>query len=161
MPAESLSASAARVQAALHGLGLSCDVRELDATTRTARDAANAVGCEVGQIVKSLVFRGATSGRTVLVLASGANRVNEDTLAALLGEPAAKADPDFVRAETGFAIGGVPPVGHPQPLTTLLDAALLRYDAVWAAAGTPHAVFRITPDELLRATGARVAELAQ
>jgi prolyl-tRNA editing enzyme YbaK/EbsC (Cys-tRNA(Pro) deacylase) len=151
-----LSPSASRVQQVLKALGLSSQVTEMSATTRSAADAARAVGCEVGQIAKSLVFKGAGSQRAVLVITSGANRVNESALARLLGESILKADADFVRQKTGFAIGGVPPVGHREPVTVLIDEDLCRYPHIWAAAGTPRAVFSLTPQELLNITGGRV-----
>jgi prolyl-tRNA editing enzyme YbaK/EbsC (Cys-tRNA(Pro) deacylase) len=152
----SLSISAQRVQDALTALGLPCRVVELPASTRTAQEAADAVGCTVGQIVKSLVFRGARTGAPILVLASGANRVNETRLAELAGEPIAKADAAFVRAHTGFAIGGVAPLGHPAPLDTYIDADLLQYAEIWAAAGTPNAVFALTPAHLEMMTGGKI-----
>lgn len=160
--APALSASARRVQDALAALGFTLAVAELPQSTRTSAEAAAAVGCSVGQIVKSLIFRGAQSGHAVLVLASGLNRVDEDAVAALLGEPLAKADADFVRAHTGFVIGGVPPVGHLEPMPTFVDEDLLAYDSLWAAAGTPNAVFKLTPNELVgmsKGTVARVKKL--
>jgi prolyl-tRNA editing enzyme YbaK/EbsC (Cys-tRNA(Pro) deacylase) len=135
-------------------------VRELDASARTAPDAAAAVGCELGAIVKSLVFRGERSGDAVLVLVSGDNRADEGRVEAAVGEPVGRADADFVRAATGYAIGGVPPVGHPSPLRTLVDEDLLRFDVVWAAAGTPRAVFPVAPSDLARAAGVRPAPIA-
>jgi prolyl-tRNA editing enzyme YbaK/EbsC (Cys-tRNA(Pro) deacylase) len=152
-----LPRSARRVQDALRELGLDVEVRELDASTRTAPEAAGAVGCEVGAIVKSLVFRG-QSGEAVLALVSGANRADEGRVAALAGEPVARADPDYVRGATGFAIGGVPPVGH--GLAPLVDEDLLAYEEVWAAAGTPRAVFGVAPSRLVEISGGRVAALA-
>ena len=151
-----LSPSARRVQEALEGLGVASRVTEMSATTRSAQDAARAVGCEVGQIVKSLVFKGAASQKGILVAASGANRVNEKALSRLLNEPILKADADFVRQTTGFAIGGVPPVGHLQPLTVFIDEDLFRYADIWAAAGTPQAVFKLTPQELQKITNGQV-----
>lgn len=147
------------MQEALNAGGVPLHVVELAATTRTAVEAARAIGCDVAQIAKSLVFRGAESGRPLLVIASGVNRVDEARLAGLVGEPITKADADFVRRETGFAIGGVPPVGHLTPLVTIIDRELLRYPEIWAAAGTPRAVFRLTPDDLLALTDGRVAEV--
>jgi prolyl-tRNA editing enzyme YbaK/EbsC (Cys-tRNA(Pro) deacylase) len=147
---ESLSASAQKVQDALKSLGVSLQVVELPGSTRTAVEAAQAIGVQVGQIVKSLVFKSKHTQRPILVIASGANRVKEKKIEALIDEPLGKADADFVREKTGFAIGGVPPVGHAQPIQTFIDKDLLQYDEIWAAAGTPHAVFRITPDELLK-----------
>jgi len=151
-----ISTNARRVQDALDGLGLSQRVKEMKQTTRSAQDVARAVGCEVGQIAKSLVFKGAASQRAILVITSGANRVNEASLAEISGETVLKADAEFVRTQAGYAIGGVPPVGHPQPLTVFIDEDLLNYPLIWAAAGTPQAVFHLTPQELLRITGGRV-----
>ena len=159
MEQKSLSTSAQKVQDALAARGMSLQVVELPDSTRTAIEAAQAIGCTVGQIVKSLVFKGKRSGKPVLVIASGSNRVDERKIEALLGEPLGKADADFVRQQTGFVIGGVPPVGHSQPLLTYLDADLLGYSEIWAAAGTPHAVFRLTPQELCELAAGQVVEL--
>ncbi len=157
MPSAPLSRSAQRVQDALTALGFSMgQVVELPATTRTAAEAAAAIGCTVAQIAKSLVFKGAQSGAPVLVIASGANHVDTPLVAGALGEPLAKADADFVRAQTGFVIGGVPPVGHDRPLRTFIDQDLRQFDVIWAAAGTPNAVFRLTPADLERMTGGEV-----
>jgi len=156
---ETLSPSALKVQQALAGFGLDLQVKELTESTRTAQDAAQAVGCDVGQIVKSLVFRGKTSGEAVFVVASGANRVDEKALAALVGEKIEKADADFAREKTGFAIGGVPPVGHPAPLHTFIDEDLLQYAEVWAAAGTPNALFSLTPEQLCLITSGQVVTI--
>jgi prolyl-tRNA editing enzyme YbaK/EbsC (Cys-tRNA(Pro) deacylase) len=156
MPA-TLSPTAQRVQDTLTALGFYYRVMESEHTTRTAAEAARLAGCDVGQIAKSLVFRGLRSGAPVLVIASGANRVDEGTVAALVGEPIGKADADFVREHTGFAIGGIPPLGHRTTLTAFVDEDLLRYDAIWAAAGTPNALFRLTPSDLVRMSGGRVA----
>jgi prolyl-tRNA editing enzyme YbaK/EbsC (Cys-tRNA(Pro) deacylase) len=154
-----LSPSAQRVQAALAGLGFTLSVVELPHSSRTAAEAAAAVGCTVGQIVKSLIFRGAHSSRAILVLASGPNRVDEAAVTALLGEPLAKADADFVRAHTGFVIGGVPPVGHAERMPTFIDVDLLAYDFLWAAAGTPNAVFKLSPSDLVRLSAGQVAKI--
>jgi len=154
-----LSPNAQKVQDALAALGMSLQVVELPSSTRTAIEAAQAVGCQVGQIVKSLVFRAAHSDRPVLVVASGANRVNEARLAELLGEPIAKADADYVRLRTGFAIGGVPPLAHAEPLTIFIDQDLVQYTEIWAAAGTPHAVFCLTPAQLVTMTGGAVVQI--
>jgi prolyl-tRNA editing enzyme YbaK/EbsC (Cys-tRNA(Pro) deacylase) len=148
------SAAALRVQAAL---GPGFEALEFDASTRTAADAAAAIGCTVAQIAKSVVFRATRSGRAVVVVASGVNLVNECKVAALVGEPIGRADADFVREKTGFAIGGVPPVAHREPAPTFLDEDLQAYDVIWAAAGAPNAVFRLTPDDLQRLTGAEFA----
>ena len=155
-PAE--SASALKVQAAL---GDRFKVMEFDASTRTAADAAAAIGCEVAEIAKSLIFRGANSGRAVLIIASGADRVDEKKAAAAVGEPIARADADFVREQTGFAIGGVPPVGHKQQPIVLIEELLMRFAEIWAAAGTPNSVFRLTPAELVELTGGRTVAVAR
>ncbi len=152
-----LSNSAQRVQAALAAHGLDLTVVELPQSTRTAVEAAAAVGCTVGQIAKSLIFRARDSSRPVLVIASGSNRVDEKAVAAHLGEPLAKADADFVRTKTGFVIGGVPPIGHAEAPVTFIDEDLLAYDVIWAAAGTPNAVFQLRPAELVTLTGGTVA----
>ena len=151
-----LSSSAKKVQEALKVLGLELQVVELQETTRTSADAARAVGCEVGQIAKSLVFRGQKTQRPILVIASGSNRVNEKRVGELISEPLGKADADFVRQQTGFVIGGVPPVGHAEKLEVFIDEDLLRYSEIWAAAGTPNAVFKLTPSDLVRMTEGRV-----
>jgi prolyl-tRNA editing enzyme YbaK/EbsC (Cys-tRNA(Pro) deacylase) len=155
-PAE--SPSALKVQAVL---GDRFEVLEFDASTRTAADAAAAIGCEVAQIAKSLIFRGGTSGQAVLIIASGVDRVDEKKAAAALGEPIARADADFVREATGFAIGGVPPVGHKTKPIVLIEESLLKLDDIWAAAGTPNAVFRLTPSDLVALTGGRTVAVAR
>jgi prolyl-tRNA editing enzyme YbaK/EbsC (Cys-tRNA(Pro) deacylase) len=151
--------SAAKVQQALQEHGFSGTIREMPASTRTAREAAEAIGCAVGQIAKSLVFRGLKSGKPLLVIMSGANRVNEPVFAALAGEPIERATPDFVRNTTGYAIGGIPPVGHAQPMWVWMDRDLLLYEQIWAAAGTPCAVFAIRPIELQRVTRAAIVDV--
>jgi prolyl-tRNA editing enzyme YbaK/EbsC (Cys-tRNA(Pro) deacylase) len=156
---QELSASAKKVQDALSALGLSLQVVELPGSTRTAVEAAQAVGCQVGQIVKSLVFKAKRSERPILVVASGQNRVDEKKIEALIGEPLGKADADFVRQHTGFVIGGVPPVGHLERLETFVDQDLLQFAEIWAAAGTPHAVFRLTPEDLVKMTGGTIANI--
>ncbi len=153
---QNLSSSARKVQEALDKHGVACRVVEMPQSTRTADDAARAVGCQVGQIVKSLVFRGKRSHQAILVATSGANRVNEKKIATLISEPLSKADADFVRAKTGFAIGGVPPVGHAQSIRIFIDEDLLQYNEIWGAAGTPRAVFKLTPQELQKITGGQV-----
>ena len=155
-----LSANAQRVQDALTNAGLSCQVQELPASTRTAQEAAAAVGCTVAQIAKSLVFRGTTTASPYLVIASGAHRVNEHRLGTWVAEPVEKPDAAFVRAATGFPIGGVPPLGHDQPLRTFIDETFLAFNEIWAAAGTPNAVFRVGPLDLIRITGGEVVALA-
>ena len=157
----SLKPSAQRVQDALAARGFANRVVELPDSTRTAAEAAQAVGCTVGQIAKSLLFVGKQSGQGILVIASGANRVDEKALQASVGEKVSKADADTVRGLTGYVIGGVPPLGHTQPLATFIDADLLQYDKIWAAAGHPNAVFALTGEELVAMTGGSVAEIGR
>lgn len=154
-----LPASAQRVQNRLAELGFANRVVEMPETTRSAADAAVACGCQVAQIAKSIIFRAGASNRAVLVMASGVNRVDEAKVAAALGEALAKADADFVRASTGFAIGGVAPVGHSEAPAIFIDRDLMGLASIWAAAGTPRAVFQLTPDELVRMTGGAVIEI--
>jgi prolyl-tRNA editing enzyme YbaK/EbsC (Cys-tRNA(Pro) deacylase) len=134
-------------------------VRESEIHTRTAQQAADLVGCLLGQIVKSLIFQGSQSGKPVLVLTSGSNRVDEALISQYTGEPIQRADADFVRAVTGYAIGGVPPAGHAQAMETYLDEDLLQYETIWAAGGTPNAVFELTPGALQEMTQGRVARV--
>ena len=148
--------SVARVQAVLAAHGLGLEIREFSASTRTAADAAAAIGCSVAQIAKSILFKAKPSLRPILVVASGANRVNEQVIAAHLGEALGKADAEFVRAQTGFAIGGVPPIGHVRAPVSYIDTGLMAFAEIWAAAGTPHSVFRLTPADLVRLTGGTV-----
>jgi prolyl-tRNA editing enzyme YbaK/EbsC (Cys-tRNA(Pro) deacylase) len=152
--------SEARVAEELRRLGISSEVRVMPASTRSAADAAAAVGCDVAQIVKSLIFRSIDSDGPVLVLASGANRVDEGRLADIVGGPVERATAEFVRTRTGYAIGGVPPIGHVQGIDTYLDENLLAHPVLWAAAGSPRAVFSVAPDELVRVTAAKVVALA-
>ncbi len=155
-----LKPSAQKVQDALAARGLDLTVVELPDSTRTAAEAAAAVGCRVEQIVKSLVFVTRGGRRPVLVLASGAHRVDLARLAAIVGEPLDKADADLVRERTGFAIGGVPPLGHAEPLLTVVDEDLLKLEGLWAAAGHPFAVFALSPAQLVQVTGGTVAKIA-
>ena len=152
------SASVARVRAALERAGLACEIVELPGAARTAAAAAAFLGCEVAQIANSLVFR-AASGAAVLVMSSGAGRVDLQRVAARLGEPLGKADADFVREKTGFAIGGVPPVGHGLE-KVFVDERLAAQRELWAAGGHPHTVFRLTYAELLRITAGQPIEAA-
>jgi prolyl-tRNA editing enzyme YbaK/EbsC (Cys-tRNA(Pro) deacylase) len=154
-----LSPSVQKVQDAIRTLGFSIEVVELETTTRTSADAAQAVGCKVEQIAKSLVFQGKNSHKPILVIASGSNRVNEKRMAEVISEPLEKADADFVRQHTGFAIGGVPPVGHLEKLEIFIDEDLLKYEEIWAAAGGPYAVFKLTPSDLIKMTGGRVTSI--
>ncbi len=158
---DDLSTSAQKVQDALQERGFSFQVTELPDSTRTAQDAAQAIGCAVPQIAKSLVFRGEETGDPILAIAGGSNRVDTAKLAEQAGEPIGKADADFVRERTGFAIGGVPPVGHAEQVETFIDEDLLQYDAVWAAAGTPHAVFRLRSSDLQQLTGGKISDIKQ
>ena len=154
-----LGPSVRRVQEALTAAGGGHTVVALEQSARTSAQAASAVGCEVDQIAKSLVFRGEQSQRAVLVITSGGNRVDERKVAALIAEPVGRADADFVRQRTGFAIGGVAPIAHAEPLTILIDEDLMRWPEIWAAAGHPNTVFKLTPADLVRMTGGRVTEV--
>ncbi len=155
-----LPASAQRVEEALAAVGLDARVVQLAVAARTSQQAADALGIFVGQIAKSLIFRAVKSGRAVLVIAAGDRRVDESKIAAELGEPIERAAPDFVRAHSGFAIGGVAPLAHAQQMVTFVDRSLRRFDVVWAAGGTPHCVFPIRPDDLVRVSGAVELETA-
>ena len=154
-----LTASAQRVQDALQGKGFTCEVIELPEKTRTAQEAAQAIGCRVEQIAKSLIFKGTHTNRPILVVASGSNRVDEKKLSEHVSEPVEKADAGFVRERTGFVIGGVPPIGHSERFEIFIDEALLHYEEIWAAAGNPHAVFKLTPSDLLRMTNGQVVSV--
>ena len=153
------TSSTDRVRAALEAAGLEVEVRTTPASTRTAEEAAAACGCDVGDIVKSLIFEGAQSGRLALLLVSGAHQVDMNKAAAAAGEPLKRADPKDVRARTGFAIGGVAPVGHLEPVATWIDATLLTRATLWAAAGAPNAVFAIAPADLATLTGGTPVDL--
>lgn len=149
-----LPSSAQRVADAALKLGLSPRIVTMASSTRTAEEAAAACRCEVGQIVKSLIFRGATSGMPYLLLVSGKNRVDEEKAAKVIGEALLRPDAAYVRGTTGFAIGGIPPFGHDQPMKTFMDADLLTYADVWTAAGTPHCVMQLSPQDLQAKTDA-------
>jgi len=146
--------TALRTAQLLRESGIEPRVVEFEQPTRTSAEAAAAIGCSVAEIAKSVVFRGRSSGQAVVVVASGDNRVSEAKVAARVGEPLGRADADFVRAATGYAIGGVAPIGHLQPVKLLLDEDLRRFGTVWAAGGTPYSVFPLAPEELRRLTGA-------
>jgi len=154
-----LKASAQRVQDAIHARGFANQVIELADSTRSAAEAAAAVGCDVAQIAKSLIFQGKTTGEAILVIASGANRVNEKIVAKLLGEKLRRPNADFVREQTGFAIGGVPPLGHAKRIKTLIDEDLLLLEQIYAAAGHPFALFALTPPELVEMTNGKVTTI--
>ena len=153
--------TALRVAQLLRAAGVDIQVVEFEHPTRTSAEAAAAIGCSVAEIAKSIVFRGTVSTQAVIVVASGDNRVSEAKVAALVGEPLARADADFVRAATGYAIGGVAPVGHAQPVKLLLDEDLQRFGAVWAAGGTPYSVFPLDPEQLRILTGAGWSDVKQ
>jgi prolyl-tRNA editing enzyme YbaK/EbsC (Cys-tRNA(Pro) deacylase) len=153
--------TALRTAQLLREAGLTTQVVEFEQPTRTSAEAAAAIGCAVAEIAKSIVFRGRDSGLAVVVVTSGDNRVSEAKVAAALGEPLVRADAGFVRAATGYAIGGVAPIGHAQPVRLLLDRDLQRFATVWAAAGTPFSVFPLTPGELRRLTGADWTDVRQ
>jgi prolyl-tRNA editing enzyme YbaK/EbsC (Cys-tRNA(Pro) deacylase) len=158
--ARPLPASAQRVQDALAAAGLGAQVIELAVAARTSQQAADALGVEVGQIAKSLIFRALQSDRAVLVIAAGDRRVDEARIAAHLGEPIGRADPAFVREHSGFAIGGVAPLAHARPMVTFVDTSLRRFAEVWAAGGTPHCVFPLAPDALVRVSGGSEIDVA-
>jgi len=150
-----------RVEAALEAADVAVDIRTFPAGTRTAADAAAAIGCQVAEIAKSIVLRATESDRVVVIVTSGSNRVDEAKVCQHLGEPVARADADFVRSKTGFAIGGVAPVGHIEAPLMLIDRDLLQFDHIWAAAGTGDSVFRLTPTQLQTLTAAAVADVKQ
>ena len=152
-----MSKSLKRVRAALEAAGVTPDIREMPSETRTAQQAADAAGCELDQIAKSIIFRGQASGNAVLFLTAGSNQVDAGKASAVADEPLGKADATLIRAQTGFAIGGVAPVGHLTPIRAFLDARLLEFEVIWAAAGTPRHIFPIAPTILQRLTGAATA----
>ena len=154
-----LSPSAQKIQDQLTSLGYDYTVIEHADSTRTAQEAADRAGCELGQIVKSLIFKGKDSGKPILVLTSGANRVDEKRISEYAGETISRADADFVRTVTGFAIGGVPPVGHSQKMETYLDEDFLQYGTIWAAAGTPNAIFELKTEDLQKMTNGNIVRV--
>ena len=154
-----LSSSAQKIQNLLNELGYAYTVIEHAESTRTAQEAADRAGCELGQIVKSLIFKGKDSHKPILVLTSGANRVDEKCITEYASEHIVRADADFVRTVTGFAIGGVPPIGHAQAMETYLDEDFLQYQTIWAAAGTPNAIFELKTADLQKMTGGKVARV--
>ena len=154
-----LSPSAQKVQDALRALGFDLTVIEHAESTRTAQEAAERVGVMLGQIVKSLIFRGKTTGKPILVLTSGANRVDEQRIAEYAGEPIGRAEAEFVRTATGYAIGGVPPIGHNERMETFLDEDFLMYETIWAAAGTPNAIFELNTEDLQKMTSGKVVKV--
>ncbi|UCG64884.1 MAG: YbaK/EbsC family protein [Deltaproteobacteria bacterium] len=154
-----LSPHAQKVQVALRTFGFPHEVIELSQTTRSAAEAAQAIGCKVEEIAKSLIFKGKRTNKAILVIASGPNRVNEKKIGEFLSEPVKMADADFVRQKTGFTIGGVPPIAHRERLETIIDEDLLQFEEIWAAAGTPNAVFRLSPADLTKMTDGRITSI--
>ena len=154
-----LSSTAQKIQDLLFSLGYNYTVIEHAESTRTAMEAAERAGCELGQIVKSLIFKGKESGKPIIVLTSGSNRVDEKRIREYAGEDIGKADADFVRAVTGFAIGGVPPVGHVQKIETYMDEDFLHYEFIWAAAGTPNAIFKLKTSDLQKMTDGKIVRV--
>jgi len=155
-----MSKSLTRVRRTLEEAGLNTEILEMPGGTRTAEEAATAADCDLDQIAKSIIFRGAADGHVVLFLTAGGNRVDPAKASALAGEPLGKADAALIRAETGFAIGGVAPIGHLAPIRAWFDPRLLDFEAVWAAAGTPRHIFAASPRDILRLSGAEVADFA-
>lgn len=154
-----VSKQAEGFQQKLKGMGSDRKVKELPDSARTAQEAADAIGCEIAQIAKSIIFKLQQSGEPLLVIASGVNRIDEQKIEQLAGDAPGKADAKFVSAHTGYVIGGVPPMGHAEPIRTLIDEDLLQYDTIWAAAGHPKAVFELTPEELTQLTQANVVQV--
>jgi prolyl-tRNA editing enzyme YbaK/EbsC (Cys-tRNA(Pro) deacylase) len=154
-----LSPSAQKIQDQIKSMGYDYTVIEHAESTRTAQEAADRAGCELGQIVKSLIFRGKDSGKPILVLTSGANRVDEKRISEYAGEAIGRADADFVRLVTGFAIGGVPPFGHIRQMETYIDEDFLTYPTIWAAAGTPNAIFELKTEDLQKMTNGNVVRV--
>lgn len=153
---DGLSSSVQKVQNALNTLGFSYQISRLPSSTRSSSQAAKAVGCQVGQIAKSLVFKGKSTHQPFLVIASGSNRVNEKKMEEFILESVEKANPDFVHQKTGFTIGGVPPVGHLEKIDTFIDEDLLKHEEIWAAGGSPNAIFKLAPSDLVKMTGGKV-----
>ncbi|SEP55111.1 YbaK/EbsC family protein [Thalassovita taeanensis] len=152
-----MSKSMKRVMTALEAAGITTEIRELG-LARTAKQAAEAAGCALDQIVKSIIFRGENSGKAILFLTAGGNQVDPAKASALADEPLGKADAALIRAQTGFAIGGVSPVGHLTPIRAFLDPKLLEFPTIWAAAGTPHHIFELESEKLAQLTGAQTSD---
>ena len=156
---QTLTTSVQIIQTKLRELGHINEIQKLTDSARTAQEAANALGCDIAQIAKSIVFRLKSTGEPLLIVASGINRINEKSIAQQLQDKLGKADADFVRESTGFVIGGVPPLGHKNPIRTLIDQDLFQYETIWTAAGHPKAVFKLTPDELEKMTNGQVVSV--
>lgn len=153
-----MSKSLKRVKAALETANLDVEIMETGTDTRTAQQAADVAGCHVDQIAKSIIFKGETSGDAILFLTAGGNRVDTQKASKVAGEPLGKADAALIRAQTGFAIGGVSPLGHLNPIRAFLDPRLMEFEVIWAAAGTPHHIFPIAPEQLISVTNAQRAD---
>ena len=153
-----MSKSLKRVKAALEAANLGVEIMQTGSDTRTAQQAADVAGCHVDQIAKSIIFKGEQTGTAILFLTAGGNRVNAAKASKVAGEPLGKADAALIRAQTGFAIGGVSPLGHLNPIKAYLDPRLTAFDTIWAAAGTPHHIFPVAPDQLIKVTGAQSAD---
>lgn len=156
---EELNKNAKVFQEKLNQLEYTNQIKQLSESTRTAKEAANTMGCDISEIAKSIIFKLKRSGEPLLVVASGINRINEKQIETYLEDKLGKADADFVRERTGYIIGGVPPIGHKQAIKTFIDEDLLNFKNIWAAAGDPKAVFRLTPDELVEMTGGQVVKV--
>lgn len=156
---EELNKNTKVFQEKLNQLEYTNQVKQLPESTRTAKEAANAMGCDISEIAKSIIFKLKRSGEPLLVVASGINRINEKQIETYLEDKLGKADADFVRERTGYIIGGVPPIGHKQAIKTFIDEDLLNFKNIWAAAGDPKAVFRLTPEELVEMTGGEVVKV--
>lgn len=156
-----MSKSLRRVKAALTTFGLETEILEMSAETRTAQQAADAAGCNIDQIAKSIIFRGLTSDKAILFLTAGGNKVSDTKASALAGEALGKADAALIRSQTGFAIGGVAPIGHLQPITAFIDPRLLEFALIWAAAGTPRHIFPISPAKLQQISNSQVNDFIQ
>jgi len=154
-----LKSSAQRVQDVLHQHDVGFTVIEFKETTRTSQEAAQAIGCTVGQIAKTLIFKGKHTGNPICIIASGINRVDEKKVIALVGEPIEKPDADFVLKHTGFAIGGVPPIGYMLDTKPFIDHDLTSHTEIWAAAGTPNSVFKLSPTDLLKITNGKISDI--
>ncbi|HOL39515.1 MAG TPA: YbaK/EbsC family protein [Dictyoglomaceae bacterium] len=149
-----------KIKEILEKFSVQAEILEFSESTKTSEEAAKAIGCSVGQIAKSIIFKGKTSEKPILVIASGLNRVNEKKLAEIIGEEIEKANANFVREKTGFVIGGVPPFGHKEKILTFIDEDLMKYEFIWAAAGTPNSVFKIKPEELVKITKGSITSLS-
>jgi Cys-tRNA(Pro) deacylase len=151
--------SSDKIQKILNHSGISFHIKEFPESTRTSLDAAKAIGCDVSQIAKSILFEGIKTEKPILVIASGSNRIDEDKVELEIGEKIKKADAEFVKNKTGYSIGGVPPIGHNEKILTLIDEDLTKQNKIWAAAGTPHSVFELTPKQLLQITEGKVISI--